>query len=148
MTSRSTPGSLPMRPSRSPGRALVGGSLLSHIKAKTLEYLDRVGRLAVPLNPSPMAACSPWFSPQKCLRQQDFATKLQVWRKDTCPNKMQELITRLSMVLLKARARGFDVRRRGRREDASENLGANSEYHEVLEGATELGVLFTAICDR
>jgi len=92
-------------------------------EAASPKYLDRVGRHARHVRPIINCRFIPLVFSAGGLVSKDTASELQVWRKELGTTKFTRLETRLSMALLKARGRRFDVARPERQEDASDELG-------------------------
>ncbi len=52
----------------------------------------------------------------------DTAVEFELWKKEMGVTKLARLTTRLSIALLKARSRSFDVGRPGTQEDTSDEF--------------------------
>jgi len=120
-------------------RTQANVSLPAHITQQSLKYLDRVGRHATHVGPLTSGRFIPLVFSAGGLMAKDTASELEVWRKEMGHTKFNRMITRLSMALLKARSRSFDMVRSGRQEGTSEEL--NGEF----DAAADLGGEFDTL---
>ena len=96
--------------------------LPAHIAQQSLKYLNRVGRLATRLRPLTHGRFLPLVFSAGRLMAKDTAVEFELWKKEMGVTKLARLTTRLSIALLKARSRSFDVGRPGTQEDTSDEF--------------------------
>ena len=96
--------------------------LPAHITQQSLKYLNRVGRLATRLRPLTHGRFLPLVFSAGRLMAKDTAVEFELWKKEMGVTKLARLTTRLSIALLKARSRSFDVGRPGTQEDTSDEF--------------------------
>lgn len=92
-------------------RALYNVSLPSHIIQQSLRYLNRVGRHATQVRSLTNSRFIPLVFSAGRLMSKDTASELEIWRKEMGPTKFTKITIRLSMALLKARSKSFDIAR-------------------------------------
>jgi len=92
-------------------------SLPQHIVQQATKYLDRVARHATQVRPLTSGRFLPLVFSCGGLMSKETATEVEAWGKELDTTTFQRMRTMLSMALVKARARSFDVARPGAQED-------------------------------
>jgi len=72
------------------------------------------------------------------LMSKDTTSELEIWSKEKGHTKYARMITRLSMALLKAKSRSFDIARSGRQEGAPEGLNGEFDAFADLGGEFDI----------
>jgi len=108
-TTTKPPDSIPLRQHIVP--------LRQHIVEQATKYLDQVGRHATQVRPLTSDCFLPLVFSCGGLMSKDTATEVKAWGKKLDTTTFQRMRTMLSMALVKARARSFDVARPGTQED-------------------------------
>jgi len=119
-------------------RAPENVSLPAHITQQSLKYLDGVGRHATHVRPLTNGRFIPLVFSAGGLMAKDTASELEIWRKEMGATKFTRMITLLSMALLKAKGRSFDIARSGRQEGAPEGLNGEFDAFADLGGEFDI----------